>query len=273
MRSLRRSRDDFPRALHRRTWELDNAQLHPLWARIFLGQVGDLGMRTSILLRDARARGDLYLETNLRTRVMNMSLLAADEPASARREVEEGIAGWSQTGFHLQNYFALHSRVEIALYEGQGGLAHQLIEDAWPLVRRSDFLVVQLMRIETLALRARCALLAATQDNARAPALWSSARRLASRLLKEKSSWATAFAHLIKATADGHGLVTDANRSLLVKAQDGFERSGMVLHAAAIMARLGNTTRAEETMQRQGVRNPGRMTRLFAPGLQSRLRQ
>lgn len=249
------------------TWELDNAKLYPLWARIFLGQLGDLGTRASLLLNEARARGDLYLETNLRTRVVNMSLLAADQPETARHEVEEGIAGWSQQGFHLQNYFALHSRVEIALYEGQGAVARQLIEDAWPRLRDSDFLMVQLMRIETLALRARCTLMAATQDKARAPALWAAARGFASRLVKEKSTWATAFAHLIKATAEGEGQVTDANRSVLLQAKDEFENSGMALHAAAIIARLGHEAQAAEVMQSQGIRDPRRMIDLFAPGL------
>jgi hypothetical protein len=251
------------------TWELDNAKLYPLWARIQLGELRDLGMRATLLLNEARARGDLYLETNLRTRVLNMSMLAADQPASARREVEEGIAGWSQQGFHLQNYFALHSRVEIALYEGQGAVAHQLIEEAWPRLRSSDFLIVQLMRIETLALRARCALMAALEDEAGAPALWSAARGFASRLLKEKSPWASAFAHLIKATADGKGHVTDANRALLMKAHDGFANAGMALHAAAINARLGHAAEAHERMQSQGIRDPERMTDLFAPGLRS----
>lgn len=251
------------------TWELDNAKLYPLWARIFLGRLDDLGTRASLLLNEARARGDLYLETNLRTRVVNMSLLAADRPEMARREVEEGIAGWSQQGFHLQNYFALHSRVEIALYEGQGALAQQLIEDAWPLLKDSDFLLVQLMRIETLALRARCALLAATEDTTRAPALWSAARAFASRLLKEKSSWATAFAQLIKATADGQGQVTDANRSLLVQAREEFDKCEMALHAAAVSARLGDATKAVELMRSQGVRAPERMINLLAPGIRS----
>ena len=252
-------------------WELDNAKLYPLWARIFLGKLADLGIRASLLLNDARARGDLYLETNLRTRVVNMPLLAADQPAHARQEVEQGIAGWSQQGFHLQNYFALHSRVEIALYEGQGALAHQLMEEAWPLVRGSDFLIIQLMRIETLALRARCALLAATEDKARAPDLWSASRGFASQLLKEKSTWATAFAHLIRATADGKGQVTKANRSMLEQARASFSQAGMALHAAAVTARLGHASEAEETMQSQGIRDPERFIGLLAPGLRAPL--
>ena len=146
-------------------------------------------------------------------------------------------------------------------------MARQLIEDAWPRLRDSDFLMVQLMRIETLALRARCTLMAATQDKARAPALWAAARGFASRLVKEKSTWATAFAHLIKATAEGEGQVTDANRSVLLQAKDEFENSGMALHAAAIIARLGHEAQAAEVMQSQGIRDPRRMIDLFAPGL------
>src|SRR5690242_21130176 len=65
------------------TWELDNAQLYQLWAAIFLGELQDLERQSSLLLTEARARGDIYLETNLRTRVANMCHLAANDPDAA----------------------------------------------------------------------------------------------------------------------------------------------------------------------------------------------
>jgi serine/threonine protein kinase len=240
------------------SWELDNAQLYPLWSRIFLGELGGVGPRAWQLLRESRGRGDRYLETNLLTRVFNMVWLAADDPDAARRDVREGIATWSQEGFHLQNYFAVHSNTEIDLYEGRGLDALGRIEKAWPQIRKSDFWILQLMRIETLALRARCLVAAAKQS--RDDAYAKEALLLSKDLLKEGAPWAMPFVHQIRAT-------TNRSRADFHNAIEGFERAGMSLFAMSLRHRAGEGELAREWMVARGVRNPDRMIDLYAPAL------
>jgi hypothetical protein len=247
-------------------WELDNASLYPLWSRIFLGELSDLGTQASELLANARLRGDLYLETNLRTRVLNMSWLAVDRPDRARIEVDQGIKHWSQEGFHLQDYFALQSLVEIDLYAGAIEQAQDRIEQAWPKLSRSDFFLVQMMRIEMRYLRARCALAAATTDPARAAKNLASAQELARALDGERARWATPLAQLIRGMVfrirDQHDEATTA----LASARAGFEQVEMGLHATCVRWRMGELFDADEWMERQKIANPARMADLIAPG-------
>ena len=125
-------------------------------------------------------------------------------------------------------------------------------------MKGSDFLMVQLMRIETLALRARCALAAAREIPDRADALRSAALRHAADLFKENSAWATSFAHLIRARAT-------QDRAEFHHSIEGFERAAMPLHAMAARYRAGETELARKWMEDHAVANPARMIDLLAP--------
>ncbi len=249
------------------TWELDNADLYPLWSRIFLGDLKGLGDRATHLLADARLRGDLYLETNLRTRVLNMSWLALDRPDKARNEVEQGIKHWSQEGFHLQDYFALQSLVEIDLYTGDVLRAQDRLDKIWPALTRSDFFMVQMMRIEMRYLRARCALAAARVEPARAKQNLAIAEELARALERENARWAVPMAKLIRGVLAQLRGDAEAAVPLLEAARDQFEQCEMNLHGMCVRRQLGETQAANAWMEAAEIANPDRMTDLIAPGL------
>jgi serine/threonine protein kinase len=246
-------------------WELDNASLYPLWSRIFLGELQGLGTHASQLLANARLRGDLYLETNLKTRVFNMSWLAADRPDRAQADVEAGIKQWSQKGFHLQNYFALQSLAEIELYRGDGGRAQALIEPQWAKLSRSDFFLVQMMRIEMRYLRARCALATAKAIPAQATKNLATAIDQARALDRERARWAAPLAQLIRGSVLAMRGERSAADAMLASACARFEEADMWLHAMCVRRRLGDHSTADRWMALAEVADPVRMTDLIAP--------
>ncbi len=247
-------------------WELDNASLYPLWSRIFLGELKGLGLRANQLLASARLRGDLYLETNLRTRVLNMSWLALDLPEEAKLEVEQGIEHWSMEGFHLQDYFALQSLVEIDLYRGEAVRAHEALEAAWGKLTKSEFFMAQMMRIEMRYLRARCALAMAAADASAAKQHLARAEDLARAIERERARWTAPVARLIQATIAHQRANPEAATRLLREAADGFDAVEMKLHAMCARRRAGDAPTADEWMTSQEIVNPARMAQLIAPG-------
>ncbi len=91
--------------------------------------------------------------------------LAADEPEQAEQEIEYAMSRWSQEGFHLQHFWAMFGRIEIALYEDRPDRAWRLATEMWPALAKSFLLRLQTVHIFARHLRARCALaLLANED-------------------------------------------------------------------------------------------------------------
>ena len=124
---------------------------------MYLGELGEVSRQVPALLADARSRGNLYLATELCTR-SNYVWLAADDPDEGERETIESIARWSHKGFHRQHYSAMLARVQTALYRGDAEAAWRLLAEQESVLRRSLLTRVQVIRIESLYLRARSAL-------------------------------------------------------------------------------------------------------------------
>ena len=116
-----------------------------------------MSRRVPALLANARSRGNLYIATELCTR-SNFVWLAADDPDEGERETVESIERWSQKGFHRQHYSAMLARVQTALYRGDAEAAWRLLAEQESMLRRSLLTRVQVIRIESLYLRARSAL-------------------------------------------------------------------------------------------------------------------
>ena len=101
-------------------WELDSSLLFELSSMYFMGEMKALATRVPEELREAEARGDLFLETGLRSWRTNTLWLVADDPAEASRQLDTAASRWTRTGFHVQHYYELLARVQILLYEGRG---------------------------------------------------------------------------------------------------------------------------------------------------------
>ena len=260
-------------------WELDTAHFYTMLSLFHLGEVGELSRRLPGLLKQARERDALYVETNLRTRIAYMASLAADDPDDASRTVRDGIGRWSQQGFHLQHYYVMLATTDIDLYASRGVAAWTGVEGRWRELRRSLLLQVQPVRIESLFLRARAALAAAIAPDigaARRTQLIAAAERDAARLANEGATWGTALSDLVcscVATLSGQ---PERALARLQRAETLFEETGMQLHRAVAQRCRGVLTdgpegellieRSDEWMRAQHIRNGARFVAMLAPG-------
>jgi len=260
------------------TWEMTVAQNLVIWALMYLGELGEVSRQVPALLANARSRGNLYFATELCTRA-NYFWLAADEPEEGERETVESIARWSHKGFHRQHYSALLARVQTALYRGDGQAGLRLLDEQQSMLRRSLLTRVQVIRIESIYLRARCALALAAADRGSRQYL-QVARRGARRIARERMPWSDPIVLLIRAgVAYLEGATPQALR-YLHDAAERFERADMNLYAAVARLRIGALQddedgralrrQAGEWMAAQRIKNPAGMTRMLTPGFPDR---
>ena len=256
------------------TWELNIAQNLTLWALLYQGELAELSQRVPPLLANARSRGNWYVATELCTR-SSYVWLAADEPDEGERVTVDSIGRWSHKAFHRQHYSAILSRIQIALYRGDANSAWRLLDDLESILRQTCLRRVQVMRIESLYLRARSALaMAAVNRNSRR--FRSVARAAARRIARERIPWSNPIALLVRAGIAHLEGRTPLSLRHLHDAADRFERSDMRLHAAAARRRIGALQedavgrelkrQADEWMAGQHIKNAARMTRMLAPG-------
>jgi eukaryotic-like serine/threonine-protein kinase len=258
------------------TWELNVAQNLVVWALMYLGELGELSRRLPAILAHARSSGNLYIATELCTRC-NYFWLAADDPDEGERVTIESIGRWSHKGFHRQHYSAMLARIQTALYRGDADAAWGLLSELELILRRSYLRRVQVMRIESLYLRARSALaMAAAHGHERRflPVARDGARRIAN----ERMPWSDPIALLVKAGIAHLEKEPALAIRCLEDAIDRFDRADMKLYAAVARRRIGalrEDERGRETgreadawMAAQNIRNPAAMTRMLAPGFE-----
>src|SRR5262249_23911133 len=133
-------------------------------------------------------------------------------------------------------------------------------------LRHSDFLHVQLMRIETTFLQARCLLAAADMQNADRVRL-AAADRCAAKRESERSAWASALATLVRASSARMGGDQKRAPTLLGGAGERLQQCDMGLHAAVARYRLGAVQEAATWMRARGLTNPEAVANLHAPVL------
>ena len=260
------------------TWEIASTQTFLLSSLIYLGEMREISVRVPILLSAAEKRNNLYELTDLRTRV-NLLWLLNDDADEALRQVIEAMQKWTQKGFHRQHYNALLALAQIELYTGNGLVAWKQVSGQWSALSGSMILRVQIIRIEALHLKARCALAAAESSTDDATRLIGVAEQLARQISKEGMKWADPLAALLHA---GIARLRDDKQtaiSLLSKACAGFDDSHMKLYAAVAKRRLGEISggvegqllieEADSWMREQKIKAPTRITRMLAPGMES----
>ena len=79
-------------------WELNIAQVFRLGALLYEGKLRESAREVAVLLASAKGRGNLYFETELRTR-MNLVWLVADQPDQGEQQANEALQQWSNVGF------------------------------------------------------------------------------------------------------------------------------------------------------------------------------
>lgn len=257
------------------TWELDTAITMLFRVLLFLGDWPEVRRRLPAALEGFAARGDLFAETNVRSRVTWLAHLLDDQPEAARSEVEASIARWSLRGFHLQHYWHLTGVTEIALYEGRGGAAWEEIEKRWEQLEATHLLRVQFTRHEARHLRLRAALAAMAEGGLDSPAyrkLLPLLRRELKRFENEKVAWMRPLAELIRAGLAALEGQREEAAKWLEKAIAGCERHHLGIYAAAARMRLAalkpQTLRpgAAGELGEKGAKRPDRFCDVAVPG-------
>ncbi|MEO5729831.1 MAG: serine/threonine-protein kinase PknK, partial [Byssovorax sp.] len=182
----------------------------------------------------------------------------------------------SQRKFHVEHWWAMLSERQIDLYQGDGEAAFRGVEEQWPALSGSLLLIVQLTKLEATHLRARAALLLATQRPSQRKAMLKSALADAVKIEKEEMPWSSPLAALLRAGAASIDGAKGRALLLLQEAITGLESADMALYAAAARYRRGNllggdegqriAEAADQWLAKQGVVNRPRMVGMLAPG-------
>ena len=260
------------------TWEIASTQNFLLSSLIYLGEMREISLRVPILLSAAEKRSNLFELTDLRTRD-NILWLLHDDPDEARRQVIQALKQWTVKGFHRQHYNALLALAHIELYTGDGLVAWKHVTGQWEALSNSMILRVQVIRIEALHMRARCALAAAVSGGEEERALIGEAEKIATQIAKEDMKWSEPLSFLLQAGVASLRHQKEGAKNLLSKAQAGFEEADMKLYAAITKRRIGEITGGEEGrrlideadrwMLDQRIKAPAKMTRMLAPGIET----
>ncbi len=259
-----------PRGL---TYERNNTRVFRIHALRVTGALRTRDALITELVRTGRQRGDRYLETTLRL-LQGDAVLARDDVAEARSCVEHVTWSPAASGFHLQHWYELRARADLALYEGTAAASAAALAPVFEDLDRSMLLRVKIVRADAVALRAR--LLVAAAAEGRAPdGLGPAVRRAVRQLEREQAGYATIYALLLRAALAS--LDGDAEEELrcLRQAIDHAAPADMALHLAAARHRLGALLGGDEGAAlraaaaayaaREGVVRPERMYQLVLP--------
>jgi tetratricopeptide (TPR) repeat protein len=259
-------------------WERDTMLFFSTNSLVQLGKIGRVAREVPKAVRDARQRGDTYAAVNLRIGLANVAWLAVDEVGEAVAQIDEAMSEWSKQGFHLEHFYEFLARTNALLYSARAREALGHVTARWPALRRSLLpRTVQSVRIYSLHALGRSAIATAEEGGTDRAPLLRDAARAARRIERERMDWATPCATLLRAgiavTAKGG---VERAVPLLREAISGFTAADMALYAAASRRCLGTLLggdegrdlvhAADEWMASESIKNPTRMTAMFAPG-------
>jgi serine/threonine protein kinase/tetratricopeptide (TPR) repeat protein len=251
-------------------------RLFAVYCCFFLGKLREERRRARRLLRDVEERGDVYTAVSLRTTVMVDIALVDDDPEAAMRHLRQAMARWSQSGFHVQHWYAMWAEANVDLYAGDGARARARLERDARALRRSMLLHSQMIRGFTAYLRGCCAVASIAATPALRGARVGEARTMARQLRQERAAWAPTLAAIVHAAAANAAGARDEAIASLREALGHAEAADLALHGWAARYQLGKAVggteggelvaSAERAMSDEGVRAPPRMAALIVPG-------
>ncbi|MCA9667979.1 MAG: protein kinase [Myxococcales bacterium] len=263
------------------SWEVSTSQLFALQALVHIGRLDELAERLPPLVREACARGNVYLASSLRVAPTQVLYLARDDIDEARAQVEAAMEDWRpNSGFYLMNYWAMAARAQTELYAGDPVAALEAVLASWSQLEYSQWLRLPLVRALSLHTRARCVVaVAKVSRGARRSELLEEGVKLAAQIARTRGTygaWARAMAKSVEAglcRVDGDDEL--ASR-LLVEAAAQFDVSEIGLYALACRLQRGALIGGSEgdelkqaaatRMQQMGVSNVERMAAVLVPG-------
>jgi len=259
-------------------WEIAMVQLFQGFALALTGRVREMLQRFPALIQEAAEQNNIYAATSLQACLGFYVPIVSDEPEVAHQRVDEAMAQWAPSGFHLQHANALNSRVCIDLYQGEGQRGLDRCEAEWPALERSLLLKGQLMRWLMFGVRARAALSAyAAGADRRVLRL---VRKAAKVLARERVDYCVAESLMLKAGLAFHAGNVDRAIELLEEAELLAQEADLVLSGVAMKRARGvllggeegdaTVQQADRYLREQGVRRPDRVAEIFGAGFVKR---
>jgi tetratricopeptide (TPR) repeat protein len=255
-------------------FEINLARLYSLFALYYRGEISEIRRRAVRLYREALERGD-FLTTMLAGLIKLYGPLVEDDPEGVRRELAEIREHCPEQGVELLRHNVRIWELNLDLYRGDGVAALRRASQPASTMERVLVGRSRHLRIPWHYKRGCCILAAAETAADRGP-LVKSAMRCARRLRRENLLWADGLAGLL--TAGAFACRGDSRRACaaLEETIAIFEKVGMPIHAAVARRRLGECRasaggdqlidEADAAMVERDIRNPARMTALYAPG-------
>ncbi len=244
--ALARSEDASRLTPRATTFQRNSVRTFRLFA---LRQLGTLGRSRALCaesMRSAQQRGDRYIEASILL-MCNLEHLALDDTATARRCIDEVRWAPPEIGFHVQHWYALRARAELALYEGRAGEVLATLFPEFTAMRRAMLLRVRIVRCLVNHLRGRLLLGALAEGRAPAGA-GAEVAHLADRLEHDGLGCGAVFGSLLRAGLAAlergatHPDVVAALRRAIDRAKD----QQMLLNLAAARAGLAQIVGGDE---------------------------
>jgi hypothetical protein len=258
-------------------WERNTAELYTILSSFYLGRMKELGRRVEQGARSADERGDLFASTYVRSGLAMMSWLSRDDPEGARREVTRTEERWSSRGYFLAHFWCFIATAQIDLYAGDPVRASARVAAEWPRLTQSLMLrSIQIVRVESLHVRARTAVALGAASAAGRERLLRDAARDADALAGEKMAYATPLAALVRAGIAAVRGDRGAAVAHLGAAVTGFDAADMQLYASVARLRRGvllgdeaAVSGAHAWMKDEEILAPARFAEMLAPGFTS----
>ncbi len=274
---LTRAEAQFLRASVDTTWERSTLRIYRVYALSLEGSFLAAGGLRAEAVRDARDRGDRYLE-HLMTLEHGPSLFC-DGTDAVVNALDRAEALSSQLRFSLPDHQELLARGELALHEGTATAAVPALMPRFDAVEASMLKHIQLVRSDTAFVRARLLLAGAAQSVERRRGWLREVRALANRLMREQICHATANAHLILAGVAALGGDTVATRQHLTRGLEVSQQAGLRAQTAVASHRLAELAdsdgdehreRADSYFADERIRDRDRFVAVWSPGFPDR---
>jgi hypothetical protein len=219
------------------TFEKNNARVFRVHTLRLMGDWHRQGALIARLVRAGRQRDDRYLVTTLRL-LQAQNLLAAGRPEDTRLGLEDIAWTPPEAGYHLQHWYELRARAELALFERRAAEAVEALSPSFEALARSMLLRVKLVRADAIALRARL-LLAASPELPEPKRARREVHRAVRRLERERTGYANVYALLLRAGLAAYEDTAERQIELLRRAARESGEHTMALHQAAARHQLG----------------------------------
>jgi hypothetical protein len=259
------------------SFEVSLMAVQYLLSLYYMGEIRELLREVPPLLRAVEERGEQFAFATFQAVSTGKLWLVRGEPAIARRQIDLAAARWGRAEFVVWSFSTQMALAEVELYEGDAAAAFRRADGAWQRHKAMPFLRTAVVRARALAIRGVAAL-AARQSDSLDRRLLRVTQRDARELRAMGMSWTSALARLLDA---GAALVIGDRGSAaqhFARADAELASAGMIVHAAVARRRLGELTTGRDgaravsevdaLLAAQGVREPGRFVRLYAPEIE-----